>query len=295
MVLTGPLGNLCIACGVMFSSIEGRLKHEKASHSTIELTCNECPFVALGAKNLNNHRQKHQKSRCDFCWNSFPTASLAKHKVICQNNPEPIIVRCDECPFETKRKDHLKRHIQSHNKSAPKKKIKLNCMQVYVQKKAECQVCKKTFATKKCMMVHLNTIHKAKVIKSSQGFGVCEEDNIKPSKDKLICDKCNYKAGQISNLKRHMKTHDLPKKEKLTNCNKCDFKSSYPKNVTKHMLTAKHDKSKSTEYRKLNSLKEDMKYRKVNKHTTKVFGPEEVKKLVEDCEGSVNDILRVVK
>ena len=66
MVLTGNLGNLCIACGVMFSSIEGRLKHEKASHSTIELTCNECPFVAgkfngtcnecpfvaLGAKNL---------------------------------------------------------------------------------------------------------------------------------------------------------------------------------------------------------------------------------------------------
>ena len=49
MVLTGNLGNLCIACGVMFSSIEGRLKHEKASHSRIELTCNECPFVALGA------------------------------------------------------------------------------------------------------------------------------------------------------------------------------------------------------------------------------------------------------
>ena len=61
------------------------------------------------------------------------------------------------------------------------------------------------------------------------------------------------------------------------------------------MLTAKHDKSKSTKYRKYNCLKEDMKYRKVDKDPTKVFGPEEVKKLVEDCEGSVNDILRVVK
>ena len=122
MVLTGNLGNLCIACGVMFSSIEGRLKHEKASHSTIKLTCNECPFVALGAKNLNNHKQKHQKSSYDFCWKTFPTASFLKHKVICHNNHEPIIVRCDECPFETNRKDHLKRHMQSHNKSAPKKK-----------------------------------------------------------------------------------------------------------------------------------------------------------------------------
>lgn len=45
-----------------------------------------------------------------------------------------------------------------------------------------------------------------------------------------------------------MKTHDVPKKEKLTNCNKCDFKSPYPKNITKHMLTAKHDKSRTTKY-----------------------------------------------
>ena len=146
MVLTGNLGNLCIACEVIFSSIEGRLKHEKASHSTIELTCNECPFVALGAKNLNNHKQKHQKSSYDFCWKTFPTASFLKHKVICHNNPEPIIVRCDECPFEINRKDHLKRHMQSHNKSAPKKKNELKCRQVKVPKKTECQVCKKTFA-----------------------------------------------------------------------------------------------------------------------------------------------------
>ena len=92
-----------------------------------------------------------------------------------------------------------------------------------------------------------------------------------------------------------MKTHDVPKKEKLTSCNKCDFKSPYPKNVTKHMLTAKHDESKTTKYRKFNSLKKDMTYKRVNKDPTKVFGPEEVKKLVEDCEGAVNYILRVVK
>ena len=105
------------------------------------------------------------------------------------------------------------------------------------------------------MIVHLNIIHMAKVIKSSQGFGIFEEDKIKSSNNKVICDQCNYRAGQISNLKRHVKTHDVPKKEKLTNCDKCDFTSKYPKKVTKHMLTAKHEKvlSKSTQYRKIYS------------------------------------------
>ena len=46
----------------------------------------------------------------------------------------------------------------------------------------------------------------------------------------------------------------------------------------------------------MNSLKKDLKSRiKKKVDPAKVFGKEEVKKLVEDCEGSVRDILRVVK
>ena len=102
-------------------------------------------------------------------------------------------------------------------------------------------------------MVHLNTLHMKKVIESSQGFGIWEETNEYQFKKELICEKCNYKASQISNLKRHLKTHDVEKKKKLTKCDKCDFTSEYPRNVKKHILFAKHKKiesksTKSTKY-----------------------------------------------
>ena len=45
-----------------FSSILGRIKHEKASHSLIELKCKECKYVALGKKKLNNHIQIHKEN-----------------------------------------------------------------------------------------------------------------------------------------------------------------------------------------------------------------------------------------
>jgi hypothetical protein len=63
-----PMENLCTICGAMFSSVLGQIKHEKASHSLIELKCKECKYVALGKKNLNNHIQIHKESCCDFCW-----------------------------------------------------------------------------------------------------------------------------------------------------------------------------------------------------------------------------------
>ena len=101
-----PMENLCTICGAIFSSVLGRIKHEKASHSLIELKCKECKYVALGKKNLNNHIQIHKESRCDFCWKTFKASALVKHKAICISNPEVIIVRCDQCPVETKRKDN---------------------------------------------------------------------------------------------------------------------------------------------------------------------------------------------
>ena len=54
--------------------------------------------------------------------------------------------------------------------------------------------------------------------------------------------------------------------------------------------------SQATKYRKIKSLKKDLNSRiKKKVDPPKVFGVEEEKKLVEDCEGSMRDILRVVK
>ena len=83
---------------------------------------------------MNNHKQKHQESRCDICWKTFPTASFVKHKVTCQSNNEHIIVRCDECPIETKGKDNIKRHMQSHNTPSS------SCAKKYDPDKKKCLI-----------------------------------------------------------------------------------------------------------------------------------------------------------
>ena len=73
--------------------------------------CKECPYSAFGQKNLNNHMQTHQESQCTFCLKTLPTSSLAKYKNFFEKNPEQILIKCDQCPYETLRKDKLKRHI----------------------------------------------------------------------------------------------------------------------------------------------------------------------------------------
>jgi hypothetical protein len=198
------LDNLCHTCGKTFSNYLLRSRHEIASHSGKLLGCTKCSYTAFGPKNLNNHMQKHQESQCSFCITTLPTTSLAKHKRICNDNPEQILIKCDQCPYETQRKDNLKRHVQSHSKiSYAPKKIETMCRQVKKGVRSECGVCKKSFASKKSMMVHLNTLHMKKVINSSQGFGIWEETNKESlRKDPLICDWCNYTASQTSNLKR---------------------------------------------------------------------------------------------
>ena len=108
------------------------------------------PLYCIWSKNLNNHMQKHQETQCSFCLKNLPTSSLAKHKAICLKNPEQIIVRRAQCPYETNRKDSLKRHLLNHKKIVLKckeeklapKKIELHCRQVKVAKKSECCVCK---------------------------------------------------------------------------------------------------------------------------------------------------------
>ena len=71
-----------------------------------------------------------------------------------------------------------------------------------------------------------------------------------------------------------------------------------PDRAQKHIETAKHRKKESilTKYRKSRDLKTEIKDRmKVKEEPTKIFGEREVRILLEDCEGSQRDLLRVIK
>ena len=144
----------------------------------------------------------------------------------------------------------------------------------------------------------MNTLHKAKILESSQGFRLWEEPEIKKKLHDLICDSCGYKTTIRTNLKKHKLTHERVKKDKITSCDKCDYTSSKEANVKRHKENFKHVKEEgiSTKYRKLKALKKEFnKKLKKEKDPGKVFGENEVKKLIEDFEGSQRDILKMIK
>ena len=76
-------------------------------------------------------------------------------------------------------------------------------------------------------------------------------------------------------------------------------KCLHNKNVKRHIknFEYKYELSKSTKYRKLNSLKNELNTRvfKGKEQAITVFGENEVRKLITDCNGSTREILKVIK
>ena len=146
----------------------------------------------------------------------------------------------------------------------------------------------------------MNSQHVAKLVKTSMGFGVWNHEEKK--KTEFQCTECDYKTKRNFDLKRHTtRVHLKPKpdsKDKLLSRDKCDYTSKLPSNIKRQMKEVKHTKpvSRATQYRKLNSLKDELNCRILRKESPqKVFGEKEVTKLIEDCGGSTNNLLNMIK
>ena len=88
------------------------------------------------------------------------------------------------------------------------------------------------------------------------------------------------------------------KSTKLEKCDKCDYTSDRQGNVKRHMEEVKHvrEPSQRTKYRHFSKLRSDLNSRiKSKENPATVFGEEEVKKLLEDCNSSTRELLKVIK
>ena len=112
----------CFTCGKIFHDKSSLRQHKYSVHSTTELTCKQCNKILIGKKKLIGHMESHKKIICPFCEKSIPKNSRLNHK--CSNSERFL---CELCPYESSRKDMLKRHMKTHNKK-PKEVIKHNCM-----------------------------------------------------------------------------------------------------------------------------------------------------------------------
>ena len=109
---------LCFLCGKSFHDKSSLRQHKHGVHSTAELPCNQCNKILIGTKKLHAHMDSHKKICCPVCEETIPKNSRSTHKC---NNSERFL--CELCPYESSRKDMLKRHMNTHNKK-PKEVIK---------------------------------------------------------------------------------------------------------------------------------------------------------------------------
>ena len=80
---------LCPECGKNFSVDADLYLHQVRAHDTNSYTCENCGETVIGKKTLDNHMRKH---------NTAVTRLKRTHK-------------CEECPYETKDKANLSKHI----------------------------------------------------------------------------------------------------------------------------------------------------------------------------------------
>ena len=306
---------LCSHCGKDYEEKKTFEAHIRICSDTRKLHCKICDKEYVGRQKLYTHMASHRNSCCKLCGKSVPANSLQFHKKQC-SEVEVNIFKCDQCNFETNQKGSLKKHKTTHiqkekpvntcllcNKTFAKKKYLKSHLKTHTSTKEapskveiKCILCTKSFANQQNLNRHMKSFHLHKKFQNSCGYGIYEDMQTKEVKPKVIqhsCDKCEYSNTRQNNLKRHMKTHDKePLKKK---CDNCEYTSKYTADVKKHMKRGKCIKvTKRTKYRQYKKLKKELNITE-KMEQIKVFNEEGVKRLIDDCNGSLNDLRKVIK
>ena len=121
----------------------------------------------------------------------------------------------------------------------------------------------------------MKSIHQSKKVKTNWGFGRWEDQGKNNKETMKKCSFCDYVSKHASNLKKHMK--------------RIHFKEKSPK--IKHIK----EPSQRTKYRHISKLRSDLNSRiKSKENPATVFGEEEVKKLLEDCNSSTRELSKLI-
>ena len=106
----------CDACGMSFKNEKYLTQHKGARHNNMrkKYGCNFCDKVYTSNQNLGKHMQKdhHNSSRVahfDGGWIVFDSPMPSR-----EVTKEKKLFKCNHCNYESRKKSHLNRHIESH-------------------------------------------------------------------------------------------------------------------------------------------------------------------------------------
>jgi len=239
---------ICTACDRKFSSQKNLNIHMSSLHpkeyaeskKSEQFVCDFDGKIFNSRNEIQLHMPVHMKSKtmkvkCSICEIEIQQRYMNRHISAVHTDIKKF--QCDICSFETKTMQNLKAHKKGHNKEL------------------ECEVCKKTFAIKSRLNLHMKTVH------SKPESYVCETCGKEFDKNKNLiyhqkvhkektkkfkCDRCPYAFYAIRDLKRHQETHvkEDARVAAMKNPLKCETCSKYLSNkkaLTRHMKIVHQD------------------------------------------------------
>ena len=250
----------CPTCGQEYVSNSIKV-HMKNCLGNVEVfNCEYCSYATNSRRKKSSHDKIHLNEgklpKCQICEKSFMTIKgLKQHEISHQKEKPKIDFECKMCTYKTPRKGNLDRHLYS------KHKVKINEGKVSV----------------------------------NIGFGIFEEtyekvvpkieETEKPS-NVFLCHCCVFLTSTLPNLEKHLeRKHERNKEEKMYICNWCGYKADRPAMMKRHQNKVHKDVNNNPVIEKYIE----------NKKKTKKFTENDVDNMVNECNGSVHEILRVVK
>ena len=161
---------------------------------------------------------------------------------------------CDQCPYSTAQKSHLKRHWEALHEKI---------------KEYQCEGCDYTTSRKESLKRHIETVHMNMLDKQFEceycPFSTSYKQNLKSHEakchtgamhmntleKKFICEHCHFSTAYRQNLKMHvaklhMRTMHINILDKKYKCRHCPFAAAYLRNLKTHAENV-HNKIKSNE------------------------------------------------
>lgn len=216
----------CCFCSKSFPREEALKQHMHRAHYTLQ--CRRCHRRCLDAKALENHemycrRRRYECYMCGFSRFGISFSKFRRHVVIKHTGESGIKCLNTNCPKRFSSKDifgaHITRHHpdllkylclicnQSFQNTADKKLHQNNC----TRKRIECYLCFQTTSNMKKLRTHMVHSH--------------------TGEKKYHCVKCSKSFQMEANLKIHIKSHTINKRD-LPKCSYCQ----------KHFIDTKYKK-----------------------------------------------------
>lgn len=180
----------CPYCDKIFLRASSELQKHMWIHENVKpFKCPICPYACRSKNNLQAHMLRHTKDKpfsCGDCGKAYKSKTALRWHV---RSHDGKLFKCDKCPYEATQRSHLKRHMETHN----------------VMKKYVCGECKFSANTLGFLKVHYARFHKDVNVNNLPSMGSAPIE-IAQDVNTFKCISCDYLFGNVSDLKRHLRT-----------------------------------------------------------------------------------------